>query len=301
MFLQKCSADYLPIAGGGPTLCPQDEISHCSYVVTLENGGVCGSVCNESCSGWIYWIFHPQLFREYVCVQSLWFFPLSSEGDATFFMYITIHCSSLILLGASLSFFPGFPAHLFARTGSDLWINEAIFKCVVSSMQFPSGKKPMSLVSEALTDEKLCCPYLSHLTALRLNFCAVLQHRMSEVECEMWFGPSSWFCRTGWTWAFTEHPDMHNILQVGCSEAPHLLPVKDLKVHPGGQLVARQCRQWVRTLPGMLMQDNVDVIVSVSVGQWSLICIHWLLDTVKGLQHSNLNNVGTAASPISKN
>lgn len=40
-----------------------------------------------------------------------------------------------------------------------------------------------------------------------------------------------------------DHPDTHNTLQVGCSEVPHLLTVEELKVHPEGRLVARQCRQ----------------------------------------------------------
>lgn len=59
----------------------------------------------------------------------------------------------------------------------------------------------------------------------------------------MQFGPGSGFCRMGRTWASVDHPVIHDTLQVGCSEVPHFLSVEELKVHPEGQLEARQCRQ----------------------------------------------------------
>lgn len=131
------------------------------------------------------------------------------------------------------------------------------------------------------------------------HLCCVFAQRLSTSKpgWKLWLGPSTWFCRVGWTWGCVAHPDVHSTLKIWCTEIPCLLSAEELQVPVDCQRLSSASR----TSPGMLKQDNIDVIVSATVGQWSLICIHWLLDTVKGLQHSNLNNARTAAGPILKN
>lgn len=86
------------------------------------------------------------LLRVCLCSESLMLSSFFSGRHYTFFLYITTNCLSSALLEASLCIFPGSPAHSLARTGNDLCINVAVFKCIVFSIQFPFGKKHMSLL-----------------------------------------------------------------------------------------------------------------------------------------------------------